>query len=121
MPTARSVLVILACACLSACTAALTGSAGALSVLAVLAWVVFAGRSSAADGGSDPAPSTIDGGVPDMASDAALEVVARVCLCMAHPGAAPSARIAVPGFDPLAIQARVRAALPADVQARLKD
>ena len=107
-------LFVLSCLGLTACTATVTGSAGALGLLA-LGWVFFAARQSAADAGADASAAA------DMGPDAAPEAVASVCLCMAHPGAAPNTRIAVPGFDPIAIQARVRAALPPDVQARLKD
>lgn len=113
-----SLLIVLSCTCLSACTAVWTGSAGAVG-LVVVGWLLFAARSNAADGGPD-ADQGVDMGA-DAGADAAPEIQTTVCLCMAHPGAAPAARAVVPGFDPLAIQARVRAALPADVQARLKD
>ena len=109
-------LFVLSCLGLTACTTTLTGSAGALGLLA-LGWVLFTARQSVADAGTD-APTDA---AADMGPDAAPEAVTSVCLCMAHPGAAIRARIAVPGFDPIAIQARVRAALPPDVQARLKD
>lgn len=118
MLTARLALpLILACTCLSACTTAWTGSAGALGLLAV-GWLLFSARNSAADAGTDAAA---DASSADMGTDAGPEIVTSVCLCMAQPGAAPPPRVAIPGFDPAAIQARVRAALPADVQARLKD
>ncbi|MGK0358637.1 MAG: hypothetical protein ACI9U2_000929 [Bradymonadia bacterium] len=114
MLTVRSALpLILACTCLSACTAAWTGSAGAVGLLAV-GWLLFATRSNAADAGFDAeADAAADASPVDMGTDAAPEIINSVCLRTAQPGAALTPRVA--------IQARARAALPADVQARLKD
>lgn len=116
--------LICLCVLLTACSASTASSAVGVLGLLIGGWLLLIPR---ARGEMGPLPEAMDAG-PD-AADATADADAAgpppyvgPCLCAAEIAAdGPPAPLAVPGFDPLAIHTRVRAALPPDVRARLDD
>lgn len=115
---------------LTACSASgMTGAMGAVGLL-IAGWLILMPRGASGEAGIPP-DMAADAGV-DARADAVpdgeigpclsqLPPTAEACLCIAQPGAALPETVSVPGFDPLAVRARVLAALPPDMRARLED
>lgn len=114
---------VLFCVLLTACSASgMTSAVGALGLL-LAGWLLLMPRGASGEAGV----------LPDMGADAGAEagvdaevntgpcLSLQACLCAAQPGAAPAEPVSVPGFDPVSVRARVLAALPPDVHARLED